>query len=180
MSKGELCWHGEHETRRHNTPRFVGEFEDKLIRTLFGDCSTTEEARSREYERCLRVVTEEIDRVMTGRDLVVSKILRKSLDEYNSLFPNVAAGLQLASRGKLVRRCDVLDFIFTNAGHPDPLCRTTPAELLGQERGAVVEYDRARYRDLLLDAAETILGTFGFSRDLYCDRDDSSESSTTG
>ena len=65
-----LLWSGEVlargiEIRRHDTPKFINEFEVRLIQTLF-DCSTPEEVRSKGYENCLRLVTEEIDRVMTG------------------------------------------------------------------------------------------------------------------
>ena len=129
--------------------------------------STPEEVQSKGYENCLKLVTEEIDRVMTGEltkeDLMVSKILRKPLSEYNSLFPHVTAGLQLASRGKLVRSGDTIDFIYTNTAHANPLCRTVPYELATEK----IAYDRGKYRDLLLDASETILGSLGFSRELY-------------
>ena len=166
-----LLWSGEVlargiEIRRHDTPKFIKDFEAKLIQTLF-DCSVAEEVRTKGYESSLELVTNEIDRVMTGElskeDLIVSKILRKPLSEYNSLFPHVTAGLQLASHGKLLRAGDVIDYIIKDSGHVNPLCRTVPYELAEEK----IAYDRGKYRDLLLDAAETILGTFGFSRDLY-------------
>jgi hypothetical protein len=32
-------------------------------------------------------------------------------------------------------------------------------------------YDKDKYRELILDAAETVLGYFGFDRNLYSDND---------
>ena len=58
------------------------------------------------YARATLVVTRAIDRIMTGDvpidDLVVSKILRKGVSEYQSLFPHVSAAIRLISRGKTV------------------------------------------------------------------------------
>jgi hypothetical protein len=40
-----------------------------------------------------------------------------------------------------------------------------PLDLIGKEKEH--DYDKERYRDMLLEAAETILGYFGFERTLY-------------
>jgi hypothetical protein len=37
------------------------------------------------------------------------------------------------------------------------------------EEGNEEDHDKKKYRDMLLDAAETVLGCFGFSRTLYGD-----------
>jgi DNA polymerase elongation subunit (family B) len=166
-----LLWNGEVlargiEIRRHDTPKFIKDFEVKLIQTLF-DCSSSDEVTSKGYEEALRMVTNQIDLVMTGEltkeDLMISKVLRKPLSQYNSLFPHVTAALQLASQGKLLKAGDTIDFIFKDSDHVNPLCRTVPYELADQK----ILYDKSKYRDLLLDATETILGSLGFSRDLF-------------
>lgn len=82
--------------------------------------------------------------------------------EYNSLFPHVTAALQLASQGKLLKTSESIDFIYKDADHNNPLCRTVPYELSSTK----VTYDKSKYRELVLDAAETILGLLGFSRNL--------------
>jgi DNA polymerase elongation subunit (family B) len=153
-------------SRRHDTPKFIKELERELILTLF-NCDSIDEVRQAGYERATNLVTHGIDRVMTGElsaeDLMISKILRKPLKEYNSLFPHVTAGLQLAANGRLLRPGDTVDFIFKDADHINPLCRTVPFDAAKQS----LSYDREKYKDLLLDAAEMILSNFGFSRDLY-------------
>ena len=41
-----------------------------------------------------------------------------------------------------------------------------PVDLISEEH----DYDKEKYRELLLEAAESILGHFGFDRKLYGDR----------
>ena len=47
----------------------------------------------------------------------------------------------------------------------NPLRRVTPVEFIEDGRKQV--YDKEKYRDMLLDAAETVLGYFGFDRTLF-------------
>ena len=60
------------------------------------------------YENALLIITKTIDEVMTGeiqlQDLVVSKFLGQDLDKYRSLFPHVAAAIQLGKSGKSLVR----------------------------------------------------------------------------
>ena len=60
-----------------------------------------------------------------------------------------------------------IEYIFTNARHTNPLCRVTPKELINQEQD--FDYDKEKYRELLLEAAETVLGFFEFDRTVYED-----------
>jgi hypothetical protein len=46
-----------------------------------------------------------------------------------------------------------------------PLCRVVP--VLTHEKDLVTSCDKEKYRDLLLDAAETVLGYFGFDANVY-------------
>lgn len=54
-----------------------------------------------------------------------------------------------------------INFIFMDSDHHNPLCRVMPCELTSSN----VNFDREKYRDMLLNAAETVLSTFGFSRE---------------
>jgi hypothetical protein len=60
---------------------------------------------------------------------------------------------------------DGIEYIFTNARHTNPLCRVIPKDLF--KEGKEFEYDKEKYRDMLLEAAETVLGYFGFHRTAY-------------
>ena len=116
------------------------------------------------------LVTRTIDKVMTGeiqlKDLVVSKMLRQDLTKYRSLFPHVSAALQLTEAGKSLVRGDIIQYIYTDAVHKNPLRRVMPVDLISEEH----DYDKEKYREMLLEAAETVLGYFGFDRKVYGDR----------
>jgi DNA polymerase elongation subunit (family B) len=107
---------------------------------------------------------------MTGgiqlKDLVISKLLRQDLIKHRSLFPHVSAALQLTEAGISLVRGDIIQYISTNAAHKNPLRRVMPLDLISEER----DYDKEKYHEMLLEAAESILGYFGFDRTLYGDR----------
>jgi DNA polymerase elongation subunit (family B) len=109
---------------------------------------------------------------MTGeiqlKNLVVSKMLRQDLTRYKSLFPHVSAALQLTEAGKSLVRGDIIQYIHTDAAHKNPLRRVMPLDLVS--RGKEPDYDKEKYREKLLEAAESILGYFGFDRTVYGDR----------
>ncbi|MGC2573502.1 MAG: hypothetical protein WA364_18460 [Candidatus Nitrosopolaris sp.] len=112
------------------------------------------------YDNVLLLVTKTIDKVMTGelelKDLIVSKILRQDLYKYRSLFPHVSAALQLTEVGVPLTRGDTIQYIYTDKAHSNPLRRVTPVEFI--EEGIEQVYDKDKYREMLLEAAETVLG----------------------
>jgi DNA polymerase elongation subunit (family B) len=156
------------ETRRHDAPNFIKEFQTELLYSLF-DCQGSAEVISKGYENALLIVTKTIDKVMTReiqvKDLVVSKLLRQDLTKYKSLFSHVSAALQLAEAGKSLIRGDVIQYIYTAAAHKNPLRRVIPLDLISDEHN----YDKEKYRDMLLEAAETVIGYFGFDSIPYGD-----------
>jgi DNA polymerase elongation subunit (family B) len=158
------------EARRHDAPNFIKDFQSELFYTLF-DCKDSAEIVSRGYENALLLVTRTIDKVMTGElelnDLIVSKILRQNLYKYRSLFPHVSAALRLTEAGVPLTRGDTIQYIYTDAAHSNPLRRVTPVEFIKQGKEQV--YDKEKYREMLLEAAETVLGYFGFDRTIYGD-----------
>ena len=97
--------------------------------------------------------------------MVVSKILRQDLYKYRSLFPHVSAALRLTEAGVPLTRGDTIQYIYTDAAHYNPLRRVTPVEFIEEGREQV--YDKEKYREMLLEAAETVLGYFGFDRTLF-------------
>ncbi|MFZ0513134.1 MAG: DNA polymerase domain-containing protein, partial [Candidatus Nitrosopolaris sp.] len=157
------------EIRRHDVPNFIKEFQTELLYTLF-DCKDLTEVKSKGYDNALLLVTKTIDKIMTGEilinDLVVSKILRQDLQKYRNLFPHVSAALQLSEAGAPVIRGDTVQYVYTKADHTNPLCRVRAFDLVDEEEH---HYDKEKYREMLLEAAETVLGYFGFNRTLYGD-----------
>jgi DNA polymerase elongation subunit (family B) len=183
--QGELVVRGI-EIRRHDIPNFIKQFQTELLYTLF-NCKDSAEVVSKGYENCLLLVTKAIDKIMIGsedlkqEDLVISKLLRQNIEKYKSLFPHVSAAIQLLSNtegeGKHPTKGDTIQYIYTNSKHKNPLCRVVPLEILqkegegkkreGKEKSRTLNYDREKYREMILDAAETVLGFFGFDRMVY-------------
>jgi DNA polymerase elongation subunit (family B) len=167
---GELVTRGI-EIRRHDAPNFIKEFQTELLYTLF-DCKDSTEVSSKGYENSLLLLTKTIDKVMTCdielRDLVISKSLSRGLDKYKFLFPHVSAAIQLANQGKPTMIGERVEYVFTNSRHTNPLCRVIPKDLFRE--GEEFDYDKEKYREMLLEATETVLGYFGFDWTIYEDR----------
>jgi len=153
------------ELRRHDAPSFVKEFQERLMGVLFDACSPEEVwggslPRAVEYvrETCARVGRGEVD----WKGLVVSKRLGKSPGKYKSRLPHVVAAELLVQKGVDVEAGDVVSFIYLDAGNINPWRRVAPAAVLDE---GWRRYDREAYVDLVLDAAETLLGVFGVDRE---------------
>jgi DNA polymerase elongation subunit (family B) len=72
----------------------------------------------------------------------------------------------LTEAGKSLVRRDTIQYIYADAIHKNPLRRVTPLDLISKE----LEYDTEKYREMLLEAAETALGYFRLDRKVYGDR----------
>jgi DNA polymerase elongation subunit (family B) len=170
------------EIRRHDIPNIIKQFQTELLYTLF-NCKDSAEVISKGYENCLLLVTKAIDKIMTGEDvhqedLVISKLLGQDIEKYKSLFPHVSAAIQLLSNkgggGNYPTKGDTIQYIYTDSQHKNPLCRVVPLEILQkgekdgkEEKSTLNYYDKDKYREMILDAAETVLGYFGFNRTIY-------------
>jgi DNA polymerase elongation subunit (family B) len=153
------------ETRRHDSPAFIKEFQQTLLSRLF-DYNTYEQVLTIGYENALLYITQSIDKLMNGEvqinDLVISKLLRQNIEKYKNLFPHVSAAIRLNMSGATANRGDIIQYIHTDSSHTDPLQRITPANLISSK-----EYDKEKYLEMLLDSAEAVLSIFGFNRSLF-------------
>jgi DNA polymerase elongation subunit (family B) len=116
------------EIRRHDTPKFIRDFQTELLSTLF-DCKDVKEIIDKGYEKALLLVTKAIDKIMLGgeditqEDLVISKLLGQDIIKYRSLFPHVSEAIQLTNEDKHPSKGDTIKYIYTNSQHKNPLCR---------------------------------------------------------
>jgi DNA polymerase elongation subunit (family B) len=161
------------EVRRHDTPSLIKQFQTELLHTLF-DCKDKEEIISKGYENALLLVTKAIDRIMIGGDdiiqddLVISKLLGQDITKYRNLFPHISAAIQLSNdEDKHPFKGDTIKYIYTNSQHKNPLCRVAPISSTNGHGSGKLNYDKEKYREMTLDAAETVLGCFGFDRSVY-------------
>jgi DNA polymerase elongation subunit (family B) len=169
--QGELVVRGI-EIRRHDIPNFIKQFQTELLYALF-NCKDSAEVESKGYENALLLVTKAIDKIMTGEDvhqedLVISKLLGQDIEKYKSLFPHVSAAIQLLSS----KGGETIQYIYTNSKHNNPLCRVVPLQTLQKgekddKENSFVNYDKDKYKEMIFDAAETVLGYFGFDRTVY-------------
>ena len=98
--------------------------------------------------------------------IVISKLLRQDIEKYKSLFPHVSAAIQLLSGGKCPSKDDTIQYIYTDSQHKNPLCRVVLLEILQKiwekeqdckENGKTLNYDKDKYREMVLDATETVI-----------------------
>src|ERR687887_1037516 len=79
---------------------------------------------------------------------------------HKDLFPHVSAAIQLR---KYPLKWDTIQYMYTDSQHNNPLCRVVPIENIKTR----LRYDKEKYKEMILDAAETVLGFFGFNRTVY-------------
>jgi DNA polymerase-2 len=154
---GELVCRGI-EQRRHDTPLFVKEVQEAMMRALLSQEGETE-VYSRGLPEALRILGGaqkqlSAKHVETYR-LVINKELRQDAELYATTPPHVSAALRLKMEGEAVESGDVVSFVYGDSAHGNPLCRAIPAGM--EKEGG---YDVAKYRELMVSAAQTILSPF--------------------
>lgn len=163
LMNGELHYRGI-ELRRHDCPLFLKQFQEKLMEILF-NTKSEDAVRTLRFKKALDLVASTCGQIRSDAvqldKLIVSKSLRKSAAEYRSLFPHVVAALQMAQKRKKLATGESVRFLYVNAAHQNPFRRVVPAALLESKH---VYYDKAKYVELALDVAETVLSVFGFNR----------------
>ena len=160
------------EIRGHDTPKFIKKFQTELLSALF-DCENVEEIINKGYENALLLVTKAIDKIMIGGDditqddLIIHKLLGQDIIKYKSLLPHVSAAILLGNiEDKLPSKGDTIKYIYTDSQHKNPLCRVAPTDSINGV-GGKLDYDKEKYKEMILDASETVLGYFGFDRSVY-------------
>ncbi|MCW4041437.1 MAG: hypothetical protein NWE83_11895 [Candidatus Bathyarchaeota archaeon] len=167
LTDGQLVTRGI-EIRRHDCPRFIKTFQTQLIRHLF-EVNTVDTVKQEGLQNALSYIHQTLNAItrqeIAPEELIISKILRKPLTTYTQQSPHVAAARNLVQQGQHISDGDVIDFIYVNARHSNPLRRVIPTDLC-----EIPYYDAEKYQDLILDAAETVLATFGFARHLFLEK----------
>ena len=102
---------------------------------------------------------------VTQDDLVISKLLGQNLEKYRSLFPLVSAAVQLCEEDNILLKVVLLDVSMLTQ-HKNPLCRVASIDSANGV-GGKLDYDKEKYKEMILNAAETVLGYFGFDRTVY-------------
>jgi hypothetical protein len=118
----------------------------------------------------LAFLTKAIDKIMIGGDDITQddhKLLGQDIRKYRSLFPHVSAAIQSSNNeDKLPSKGDTIKYIYTNSRHKNPFCRVASIDSTNGV-GGKLDYDKEKYKEMILDAAETVLGYFGFDRSIH-------------
>lgn len=163
LMTGDLHYRGI-ELRRHDCPVFLKQFQNKLLEILF-NAESAAIIEKEQFKKAYDYVVETCDKILEGNikleRLIISKVLRKPVTEYTSMFPHVIAAIQMIHKGKKMKTGENIDFLYVNAAHRNPFRRVIPASVLNNGHHY---YDREKYLEMVLDVAETVLGVFGFNR----------------
>jgi DNA polymerase elongation subunit (family B) len=163
LTDGRLHYRGI-ELRRHDTPPFIKDLQVRLMEILL-DAESIEEIQGSRYREACRYVEEACNRVRRGEipveELAVAKALRKPVKDYDGLFPHVVAALQILQKRGKPRIGEAVKYIYVNEDHRNPYRRVVSVDVMDRSRRY---YDKEKYVELVLDAAETILGILGFRR----------------
>jgi len=150
------------EARRGDTPRFICEAQVEMIKKL---------AKSNDFEDLLiripgvlNMLREYATRLISNRvsiqDLLVTKRLSKSPSGYvHDVFQAIAAK-QLAKAGFEVSAGQTARYLIVDSKSRTVNSRVLAAELLKPK----TRYDVSKYLDMLISAAETLVGVFGYTK----------------
>jgi DNA polymerase elongation subunit (family B) len=76
------------------------------------------------------------------------------------------AAIQLSNDNKHPSKGDTIRYIHTDSQHKNPLCRVVSIDSIDGNK-KTSQYDKEKYKEMILDAAETVLGYFGSDRTIY-------------
>jgi DNA polymerase elongation subunit (family B) len=146
------------ELRRSDTPYFVKEFQEELIKCIMGQ-SSLEEACTEGVRRGMELLRSYIRRIRNGEvgveELAVMKRLGKGVGEYRASVAHRSAALQLLRAGREVETGDDVPLIYTEHDHENPMCRVRAPELF------TGSYDREFYAEMLMEATKTVFRGMG-------------------
>lgn len=141
------------ELRRHDTPEYINALQLKVMTTMFR-YNDAEMVESEGVQEALTVAEDSLRKVRLGKvdpkELIISKRLRKELEDYAALQPHIVAAM-------LGEETDTARYILMNTQSPNPFLRVMPASMLDtNHRG----YDKKKYTQLVRRAVWNLLRPF--------------------
>ena len=151
------------ELRKHDTPNVVNRMEDLLLREL-ATARTAEEFKAL-LPRCVDLIRGTAKALRENRvplaDLVLTKTVTRTLDEYVVMTATVAALKQMKKRGFAVEPGEYVRYVVLNEAAKEAEAKVRPAQFLtGDERP-----DAQAYVRLICRAGETLFAPFGYTEE---------------
>ncbi|KAB2922009.1 MAG: hypothetical protein F9K22_12640 [Bacteroidetes bacterium] len=151
------------EVRRRDTTKYVKRMQNEMLAVLARGRSIAEvRALVPDALGVVRSFAEELRRgSVSPFDLVVRRHISKDPYEYANRSVNAVVSQALAEAGVQLSAGESVEYIITDAsGKRDPQ-KAKPLALYALDDG----YDAAKYTEMLCDAAETLLGPFGWTKE---------------
>ena len=149
------------EARRRDTPSFICKVQVKMIEEL-AKSSVLGEFLAK-IPNALDVVQRKVKVLLSNQidntELLIRKRLSKSPSSYNHVVLQAIAAKQLKKAGFEVNPGQTIQYLIVNSRSENDNNRVLAAELLEPE----TRYDAKKYLDMLVSAAETLFGVFGYS-----------------
>lgn len=156
---GELKVRGI-DLRKRDTPMLIKNAQVDMLKVL-ARANNSNEFLGRIPE-CIGVLRKYHDMIKSGdcelEDLVITKRISQTLEDYSQENDQVAALKQLRRYGFAVRPGEKVRYIICDSSTRECTKRVKVAELLGGDE----RYDAERYIELLLRAGEGLLSPFGY------------------
>lgn len=149
------------EYRRHDTPPFIARTQEAMLAILA--CAESPDEFLNHIPGVLDVLRSAADSIRNGlvplADLAITRQISKSPEEYTRASHVAIAAQSLLARGVRLAPGESVQMIITAARDPDPASRVRP---LAMAESTPMEYDREKYLELLILAAESVLGPLGY------------------
>jgi DNA polymerase elongation subunit (family B) len=159
FNNGELKVRGI-DLRKRDTPELMRKVQRDMLKVM-SKANNSAEFLDRLPE-CIGILKRYHDMIRSGdcelEDLIITKRISRTLEDYRQFNDQVAALKQLRRLGFKVHPGEKIRFVICDSSTKEPTKRVKVAELLeGNER-----YDAAKYIELLLRAGEGMLSPFGY------------------
>ncbi len=147
------------ELRRRDTPPLIREFQLDLLSRMAG--AEDAEELQRLVPKLLFIIADYVERIRSGdldpADLAVTRRISRSPDAYRQRCSQAVAAEMAIQEGQDLRPGQCVSYVHTRSHARRPHRRVALAT-----SAAAAKYDKEKYTELLLRAAETLLVTLGW------------------
>jgi DNA polymerase elongation subunit (family B) len=161
FENGEIKMRGI-EARRRDTPNFVRRAQMDMIKELT-EISGSEELKAR-FPKVLKGLRGYVDKLICRQvdisDLMITKRISKSPSRYTHNVFQAIAAKQLEKAGFKIRAGDNVQYLIVNSNDKRASEKVLAAKLLKSD----ASYDIEEYLNMLVTAAETLFGVFGYTK----------------
>ncbi|MCX9084670.1 MAG: hypothetical protein OIN87_07745 [Candidatus Methanoperedens sp.] len=162
MNNGKLKVRGI-EMRRSDTPALINRMQEEMLSCL----AKADDAKGfyHAIPDSLKVLREYSRKVFEGEckieDMIFTARISHSLKDYRQSNNNTAAMKQFQNIGITIQPGQSIRYVITDSSSKSYMKRVKIAELVDEGTG----YDRIKYNEFLLRAAESILLPFGYTKE---------------